>query len=74
MWAIRKERGVEMRYQHIMVVVISLAFAAVATFGAIYSEQFPHAASAESVGFDALAHDLLDGVFGAAQPNAGPSK
>ena len=62
-----------MRYQNVIVVLVSLAFAAVATLGTVYSEQFPHAASAESVGFDALAHDLLDGLFGAA-PGSEPGK
>ncbi len=57
-----------MRYQNVIVMLVTLAFAALATLGTIYSEQFPHAASAESVGFDALAHDLLDGLFGAASP------
>lgn len=57
-----------MRYQNGVVMLVTLAFAALATLGTVYSEQFPHAASAESVGFDALAHDLLDGVFGAAEP------
>jgi hypothetical protein len=73
MWANWKERGVEMRYQHVMVVLVSLAFAAVATLGTVYSDQFPHATSAESVGFDALAHDLFDGLLGGEQP-AGPAK
>ena len=62
-----------MRYQNVIVVLVSLAFAAVATLGTVYSDQFPHAASAESVGFDALAHDLLDGLFGAA-PAQEPGK
>lgn len=63
-----------MRYQNVIVMLVTLAFAALATLGTVYSEQFPHAASAESVGFDALAHDLLDGVFGAAAPAAEPGK
>ncbi len=63
-----------MRYQNVIMILVSLAFAAVATLGTIYSEQFPHAASAESIGFDALAHDLLDGLFGAGEANPGQGK
>lgn len=62
-----------MRYQNIIVILVSLAFAAAATLGTVYSDQFPHATSAESVGFDALAHDLLDGLLGADE-GAGPAK
>ena len=54
-------------------ILVSLAFAAAATLGTVYSDQFPHATSAESVGFDALAHDLLDGLLGADE-GAGPAK
>ena len=63
-----------MRYQNGLVGVVSLMLAAVVATGALYSDQFPQASSAESVGFDALAHDLLDGIFDIDAPSAGKSK
>ena len=52
-----------MRYQNGIIILVSLAVAAVATLGSVYSEQYPQASRAESVGFDALAHELLDDVL-----------
>lgn len=39
-----------------------LALAAITMVGSVYTDQFPQAKHAESVGFDALAHDLFDGL------------
>ena len=69
-----KERGLDMRYQNGIVGIVSLMLAAVVATGALYSDQFPQASSAESVGFDALAHDLLDGILDIDAPSAGKSK
>ena len=63
-----------MRYQNCIVGIVSLMLAAVVATGALYSDQFPQASSAESVGFDALAHDLLDGLLDNDAPSAGKSK
>lgn len=52
-----------MRYQNGIIIVVSLAIAAVATLGSVYSQQYPQASHAESIGFDALAHELLDDVL-----------
>jgi hypothetical protein len=62
-----------MRYQNGFIGMISLALAAVLAAGAVYTDQFPQASHAESVGFDALAHSLFDGVLGD-EPAAGQSK
>jgi hypothetical protein len=62
------ERGVDMRYQNGIMIIVSLVFAAVATLGTVYPDQFQPASHAESTGFDALAHDLLDDVL-----NMGPA-
>ena len=64
-----------MRYQNGIIGIVSLILAAAVAAGAVYSDQFPQASHAESIGFDALAHDLFDGVFtGADAPAAGQSK
>jgi hypothetical protein len=52
-----------MRYQNGFIVLVGLAVAAVATLGSVYSEQYSQASHAQSVGFDALAHALLDDVL-----------
>ncbi len=39
-----------------------LTLAAITMVGSVYADQFPQASRAESVGFDALAHDLFDGL------------
>lgn len=39
-----------------------LTLAAITMVGSVYTDQFPQATHAESVGFDALAHDLFDGL------------
>jgi len=40
-----------------------LTLAAITMVGSVYADQFPQASHAESVGFDALAHDLFDGLL-----------
>jgi cytochrome b subunit of formate dehydrogenase len=51
-----------MRYQKAIMMIVTIAMAMLTLTGTALTDQFPQAASAESVGFDALAHDL----FGAA--------
>ncbi|MDM5180176.1 hypothetical protein F2P44_20840 [Massilia sp. CCM 8695] len=48
-----------MRYQKAIMLVATLAMAMLTLTGTALTDQFPQAASAESVGFDALAHDLF---------------
>ncbi|WP_157778666.1 hypothetical protein [Massilia violaceinigra] len=43
--------------------VATLAMAMLTLTGTALTDQFPQAASAESVGFDALAHDLFGGAL-----------
>ena len=74
MWENGKERGLEIRYQNSIVAIVRLVLAGVVATGALYSDQFPQASSAESVGFDALAHDLLDGLLDTDASGAGKSK
>ena len=59
-----KEGRVEMKVHHGLVALIGLALATVLLSGTFLSEQFPLAAQAHSVGFDALAHSLFDGAVG----------
>ena len=61
-----------MRYQNGMIGIVGFVLAAVMAVSTAYSDQFPQAAQAQSVGFDALAHELLDDVLGAGN-SAGPS-
>ena len=51
----------EMRYQKILMAIVTLAMAVIATTGTAFTDQFPQATQAESVGFDALAHQLFAG-------------
>lgn len=51
-----------MRYKNQMVNVVAIVLGVVTFAGMSYTEHFPQAARAESVGFDALAHDLFSGV------------
>lgn len=51
-----------MRYQNGIIGVVMLTLAAITMVGSAYTEHFPQASHAESVGFDALAHDLFDGL------------
>jgi len=48
-----------MRYQKAMLAIVTLAMAVITMTGTAYTEHFPQAAHAESIGFDALAHDLF---------------
>jgi hypothetical protein len=54
----------EMKVHHGLVAVIGLVLATVLLSGTFLSEQYPLAAQAHSVGFDALAHSLFDGAVG----------
>jgi hypothetical protein len=49
----------EMRYQKAILAVVTLAMAVITMTGTAYTDHFPQAAQAESIGFDALAHDLF---------------
>ena len=62
-----------MRYQNGIISIVSFLFAAAVATGAIFSHQFPQASRAESIGFDALAHELFGDLIGAA-PAQGASK
>ncbi len=53
-----------MRIQTVLVIIVTLIMAAVMTVGTVYTDQFPQASQAQSAGFDALAHDLFDDLFG----------
>jgi hypothetical protein len=50
-----------MRNKDAIFTAIALVLSMVTLTGMAYTEQFQQAARAESVGFDALAHDLFDG-------------
>ena len=51
-----------MRYQNGFVAVVALVLSLITLTGMAYTDEFPQAALAESVGFDALAHNLFDGA------------
>jgi hypothetical protein len=53
-----------MRYQNGLIGIIAVVLAAVTMLGSVYTEQYAQASQAQSVGFDALAHDLFDDVLG----------
>ena len=50
-----------MRYKDAIITAIALAASLTMLTGMAHTDQFQQAARAESVGFDALAHDLFDG-------------
>lgn len=52
-----------MRYQNGLIGIITIVLAAVTALGTVYADQFPQASHAQSIGFDALAHDLFDDVL-----------
>jgi hypothetical protein len=52
-----------MRYQNGIIGVVTLLLAAVTTLGTVYTDGYSQASRAQSVGFDALAHDLFDDVL-----------
>ena len=50
-----------MRHQHGFIAAVALVLGLITVTGTVYTDRFPLAAHAESVGFDALAHDLFKG-------------
>ncbi len=48
-----------MRIRDTFVSVVTLVLAVITVTGMAYTDQFPQAATAESVGFDALAHQVF---------------
>ena len=60
-----------MRIHNTVIVLVTAVFALLLVSGTAMTEQYPQAARAQSVGFDALAHNLFD-VNGA--PAAGGRK
>ena len=48
-----------MRLQKIIWILVTMAMALITVTGTAYTDRFPQAAQAESIGFDALAHDLF---------------
>ncbi len=48
-----------MRIRDSFISVVTLVLAVITVTGMAYSDQFPQAATAESVGFDALAHQVF---------------
>lgn len=56
-----------MRIQNSFFTVVALALAALTAFGTIYTDPFQQASQSQSVGFDALAHDLFDDIVGAGE-------
>ncbi len=63
-----------MRYQNGIIGIVGLVLATVMAAGAVVSEQFPQASQAQAVGFDALAHELLDDLFSSNEQPKGPAK
>jgi hypothetical protein len=53
-----------MRIQNGLVGIVALVLAALTMLGSVYSDQYSQASQIQSVGFDALAHDLFDDVLG----------
>lgn len=54
-----EERDTIMRYQTGLILAVTLALCLTTFSGALFSDHFPRTVHAESVGFDALAHDLF---------------
>lgn len=53
-----------MKIQHCVMTMVAMVLLAMLTIsGTLLSEQYPQAAQAHSVGFDALAHSLFDGAL-----------
>jgi hypothetical protein len=48
-----------MRIRDTFVAVVTLVLAVITVTGMAYTDQYPQAATAESVGFDALAHQVF---------------
>ena len=49
-----------MRFRDSIISVVTLVLALITVTGMAYSDQFPQATTAESVGFDALAHQVFN--------------
>ena len=49
-----------MRIHNTVIVLVTAVFALLLVSGTALTEQYPQAARAQSVGFDALAHNLFD--------------
>ena len=56
-----------MRIQNSFIMAIALALAAVTAFGTLYTDPYQQASQSQGSGFDALAHDLFDGLVGPEQ-------
>ncbi len=57
-----------MRIQNGFFIVLAFALAALTAFGTIYTDPYQQASQSQGTGFDALAHDLFDGLVGPSQP------
>ncbi len=57
-----------MRIQNSFFIVVALALAAITAAGSVYTDPYQQASQSQSTGFDALAHDLFDGLVAPAQP------
>ena len=53
-----------MRYQSGLIMAVALALCLTTVFGVVFTDHYPHTVRAESIGFDALAHNLFDGAVG----------
>ncbi len=51
-----------MRCHKTIMIVVTFSMALLMLTGTVYSDQFPQATTAESVGFDALAQQLFGGL------------
>ena len=60
-----------MRIQNGLLMVLALALAALSAVGSVYTDPYQRASQSQASGFDALAHDLFDGLVGPGQDKAG---
>ena len=58
-----------MRVHNGFLMVLALALAALTAVGSVYTDPYQQASQSQASGFDALAHDLFDGLVGPAQPS-----
>ena len=61
-------RGVVMRIQNGFFFTVAFALAGGTAFGSVYTAPYQQASQSQLAGFDALAHDLFDGLVGPGQP------
>ena len=54
-----------MRVHNGFLMVLALALAALTAVGSVYTDPYQQASQSQASGFDALAHDLFDGLVGA---------